>query len=412
MGPDALLQMKGLLEGDLVKPRTFILKSWERCKQKGIEPHRQLQRKIVGDLRQRQEKKAEFIGAAKHYLSFLQGILWGERFIVALTDEEGIVLSLLGDTETLKVYGDSFAFPSADWSEDALGTNAVGTCLIEQKEVLLFPCDHYLNSLKRWVSIAIPIFSSDGSIIGTMALLKERDAFHFSNLGIVAITTEALEKELSTVYKYKFLASSMAHEVKNALTTVKGYLQLSKSGREDLLHENMDFLLCELERGVEILSDFSFLNKPNTIGHQSICLPQLIGSVCQTVLADRSHISLEVCCGKDLSPLKGDAKQIRQLFINLIKNAVEAMPYGGSLLVRVVSLSSNLLISIEDTGLGMNREILKRCFLPFNTSKEGGTGLGMTVCKKIVENHRGKISVESREGRGTTVYVRFPVGNS
>jgi two-component system sensor histidine kinase PilS (NtrC family) len=118
-----------------------------------------------------------------------------------------------------------------------------------------------------------------------------------------------------------------------------------------------------------------------------------------------------------------DTEQFRQILLNLLHNAVQAMPKGGVVTVELnqekvrsdldpQAKEGKILLKIKDTGTGMNQETQKKLFTPFFTTKEGGTGLGLSTVKRIVEAHRGEIQVESQEGKGTTVVVKLPKSSS
>ena len=105
---------------------------------------------------------------------------------------------------------------------------------------------------------------------------------------------------------------------------------------------------------------------------------------------------------------RGDPDQLKQVFLNLCMNALQAMPEGGRLSLGVVRSDHTLRVSVEDTGTGIPAEDLELVFDPFFTTREEGTGLGLAVCYGIVSRHDGRIDIESRPGAGTTVHVRLP----
>lgn len=113
----------------------------------------------------------------------------------------------------------------------------------------------------------------------------------------------------------------------------------------------------------------------------------------------------------ELPPIPGDESQLKQLFLNLLMNALQAMPEGGELSVETALPASGQLAcaAVSDTGCGMSEEVLERIFDPFFTTKHEGTGLGLSVAYAIVERHRGQINVRSTPGKGTSVTVKFPL---
>jgi signal transduction histidine kinase len=123
-------------------------------------------------------------------------------------------------------------------------------------------------------------------------------------------------------------------------------------------------------------------------------------------------IQLEANYCTNETTVEVDSNQIQQVLLNLITNAIDAMPKGGRLLIttRLLSDQGSIKIQVTDNGCGMEEEVLNRAFDPFFTTKERGkgTGLGLAICQRIVEEHEGKIKIQSRPGQGTTVSVSLP----
>ena len=111
-------------------------------------------------------------------------------------------------------------------------------------------------------------------------------------------------------------------------------------------------------------------------------------------------------------PFPFDSGRIRQVLINLFKNSLEAMPKGGDLTVSAEVQDDDLVLKITDTGHGIAPEQLQNLFTPFFTTKEGGTGLGLTICRGLISQHQGEINIESAVNRGTTCTIRLPIGSS
>jgi signal transduction histidine kinase len=107
-----------------------------------------------------------------------------------------------------------------------------------------------------------------------------------------------------------------------------------------------------------------------------------------------------------------DPGQIRQVLINLFKNALEATPQGGELNVTAEVQSDTLVLTIADTGIGISPEQLHHLFTPFYTTKQGGTGLGLTICRGLITQHQGEFSIESQVDRGTTCTIRLPLASA
>ena len=125
--------------------------------------------------------------------------------------------------------------------------------------------------------------------------------------------------------------------------------------------------------------------------------------------ADRKGIDVKLDIGADLPRVLMDKRHIKQALLNLIQNAMAAMPEGGTLGILAEVADDELRISVSDTGTGIPEELLTKIFEPYFTTKKNGTGLGLTITFKIIKEHAGEISLESKEGRGSTFTIHLPV---
>ena len=209
------------------------------------------------------------------------------------------------------------------------------------------------------------------------------------------------------------LAAGIAHEIRNPLASISGSVQvlshdLSVGAAERRL---MEIIVSESNRLSKILEEFLRFVRPQ---ERRVALFDVAGNI-QEVL-DLFRLSDEVSDAHaivaDVAPvsslLSGDRDQIRQIIYNVAKNAVRAMPDGGTLTVEGREDAAWYSIKFRDTGRGMSVEELARVFTPFSTAFDGGTGLGMAIVRRIVEDHGGAIDVESRPGEGTTVTILLP----
>jgi signal transduction histidine kinase len=208
------------------------------------------------------------------------------------------------------------------------------------------------------------------------------------------------------------LAAGVAHEIRNPLTALKGFMQL--------LHQNADenrkyfeIMLTELERINYIVGEFMVLSKPhNQQQLQDHDIHVILMSIIPILESQAilHNVIIRVDPVQDLPRVKCDVNQIKQVLINLMKNAIEAMPNGGTVTVRFEKdmPRRELVVYIEDQGEGMPPELLERLGEPFLTTKEKGTGLGLMVCYKIIQAHGGTISFGSTPGEGTCVKLVLP----
>lgn len=204
------------------------------------------------------------------------------------------------------------------------------------------------------------------------------------------------------------LAAGISHEIRNPLTAIKGFFQLIKSSTQK--DEYFTIIDNELERIEEISSELLMLAKPQTKRHEKYNLYDIINEVkllletqaiMKSILVRTEFESsyLEVVC---------DKTKIKQVFINLVKNAIEAME-KGNITIKVSSCPNHISITVEDNGPGISKERLNRIGEPFYSTKEKGTGLGLLTSYKIIENHNGTISVDSVVGKGTTFLITLPL---
>lgn len=210
------------------------------------------------------------------------------------------------------------------------------------------------------------------------------------------------------------LAASVAHEIRNPLTSIKGFIQLLQ--KEDKGNKKYyEIILTELDRINEIVSELLVLAKPQEVMFKKGNIVHLLNDVKSLLEAQANLHSVEMSIdvSDEIPLIDCDPNQLKQLFINVIKNAIEASNTAGTVRIRVVRKDdNNILVSVEDTGCGISEDCIKRLGEPFYSYKEKGTGLGLTVCYKIIEAHRGKITFTSLLGKGTTVDIVTPISSN
>ncbi|WP_438448411.1 ATP-binding protein [Gorillibacterium sp. sgz5001074] len=206
------------------------------------------------------------------------------------------------------------------------------------------------------------------------------------------------------------MAAGVAHEIRNPLTSLKGFTQLLYRSSE-ANRRYCELMLTELERINYIVGEFMLLSKPqqsqNLRPHsvQEI-LTDLIPIVeAQAIIHD---VVIEVERTPELPPVLCDARQIKQVFLNVLKNSIEAMPDGGRLVVSFHSSGMEIIVTVEDEGNGIPEVILHRLGEPFFSTKDTGTGLGLMVCQNIIQSHRGSLTIRNRPVKGAVVSIQLP----
>ncbi|MBO0958387.1 PAS domain S-box protein [Neobacillus sp. MM2021_6] len=207
------------------------------------------------------------------------------------------------------------------------------------------------------------------------------------------------------------LAAGVAHEIRNPLTSMKGYTEFLQLDEKD--PERMEFLniiLDEIDRVNTIVEDFMVLAKPKAVELEEKNVVPVIRNVVSLLEfeARKKNVRLSFNCNHEIIQIECDENRLKQVFLNFIKNGIEAMPNGGDLLVKTVIQDNNVQISIQDSGVGIPKDKLQKLGEPFYTTKRNGNGLGLMVSFKIIESHNGKVFVESEPNKGTTFNIVLP----
>ena len=268
---------------------------------------------------------------------------------------------------------------------------------------------------------------------------KFRETLHVSAVPVVSTTGKAqvvvLLNELSVARQLEenlarldrlaglgTLSAGMAHEIKNALVAVKTFLDLLLEKNRDA--ELTDVVLREMRRIDSIVRQMLKYASPARPAFSAVRLHDVLDHSLHMIRPQAEGRLISLHRAFDAAPdvIRGDDCQLEQVFVNLLLNAVEAMGTNGSLTVatsliadaqnqpKAASASgAHVRVTIADTGIGIAEENLNRLFEPFFTTKQQGTGLGLTVARRIVQEHQGDIRVQSQANQGTTFSVLLPV---
>ncbi|MCM3568710.1 PAS domain-containing sensor histidine kinase [Neobacillus mesonae] len=225
---------------------------------------------------------------------------------------------------------------------------------------------------------------------------------------------ERKENEIQKMELVGTLAASTAHEIRNPLTGVKGLIQLLSekyTDKEDRYY--FDVINLELKRINEIVSDFLILGKPTVQTFNHVNINETLNELKPLIISEGNALNIEcswhidhqsviVNCVKD---------QIKQVILNLTKNAFDSFESPGILQIRLQKFDETCKLEIIDSGKGIPEEDLEKIFRPFYTSKETGTGLGLVICKRIINSFGGEIKIKSKVSAGTTVEITLPLAN-
>lgn len=210
------------------------------------------------------------------------------------------------------------------------------------------------------------------------------------------------------------LAAGVAHEIRNPLTALKGFTQLLRSKYSDHSYY-FDIMANEIDRINLIVNEFMTLAKPHYSSFQYNDINLLLKSVLSILDTQATLHNVQVSFNEieDLPKVFCNENQLKQVFLNLIKNAIESMHSGGLVSIKITyNLEQRVIhVIIQDEGSGMPETVRKRIGEPFLTTKEKGTGLGLMVTSRIIEEHNGKMDIMSEEGVGTIIDVQIPIDN-
>ncbi|WP_374021028.1 HAMP domain-containing sensor histidine kinase [Paenibacillus thiaminolyticus] len=205
------------------------------------------------------------------------------------------------------------------------------------------------------------------------------------------------------------LAASVAHEVRNPLQVTRGFLQLlgGKTGTKE--QEYLNLALTELDRASEIITDFLTFAKPELDEIHILDVADELRHI-EGILMPMATMhggTIELDASPELR-IQGNSSKFKQAFINMIKNSIEAFTEKGLIRVKAYERNEQVIIWIEDNGIGMDEEELKRLGEPYFSNKTKGTGLGLMVTFRIIEVMQGKMDIKSEKGVGTVITVSFP----
>lgn len=293
-------------------------------------------------------------------------------------------------------------------------------------DTLLFYFSIILNTLLLSISVAYIKFESlesmypyltDDLIGNCINLIISQIILAF----IFHLTSERIKRQQMLYEQMKHnerlktageLAAAVAHEIRNPLTVVKGYLQIydrdaaSDSGNK----QKFRLLIEELETAEQVVTDLLSLSKPSTNRvAEKINVQTVIDNVAELLqsygLSTKNKIEIDI---ENDCTINMNKMELHQVLVNIIKNAIEASYSGDSIVVRAVKRDEDVIITVTDYGKGMSSQELESIGTPFYSLKSKGTGLGIMICNQIVVNNNGSIHYESAVGKGTTVTIKLP----
>jgi PAS domain S-box-containing protein len=261
--------------------------------------------------------------------------------------------------------------------------------------------DHYLGG--TFITSSSPIFDTTGEFIGTVHVI--RDITELKSLQERLVMTEKMAA-LGEV------AAKVAHEIRNPLVSVGGFARRLEKKLEGGLKEYADIIAKEVERLEVILSEILGFVKEIRIVKETVDPNKLIEEVISLIKSeiDERGITLVREIGES-TEIYVDPSRIKEALLNILSNAVQSIGDSGTIFIKTYVKDNNAVVEIRDTGEGIAEENLPFIFNPFFTTKKTGTGLGLTITHRIIEEHKGGIEVESKPGKGSMFRVFIPLNN-
>jgi len=282
---------------------------------------------------------------------------------------------------------------------------------------------------------SFPIFHQrkDGELIEgdlSASIIYDEKGHEIASVGIFKDLRERLriERELQKMQEALLqseklaamgrLTSQIAHELNNPIYGIMNTLELLKTEipPENKRRRILELSLSEIQRLSEMLRNMLSFSKPEEEKRRPVKIDGLIEGILLVMEKQmkESNIQVELSFDPDIPEIMASTNQMRQVLLNIFKNAKEAMPKGGTLFVRTSQEDNRVLIHIQDTGIGIPEAIKDKIFDAFFTTKQKvkGVGLGLSVCYGIIRDHGGEIKVKSEEGKGTTFTIGLPIESS
>lgn len=256
-----------------------------------------------------------------------------------------------------------------------------------------------------WVEqTCVSIYDKEGNLIALEGII--RDITARKNM-------EQIVSKLDKLNMVGQMAASVAHEIRNPLTSVRGYLQLLQRNQKQTADiERFNLMISELDRTNTIISEYLMLAQDKVPNLKRNCLNHLINLLYPLMQANAISYNMSIKLALQEVPLICfDENEIRQLLLNLVKNGLEAMSKGDELIISTCLKNDKVILSVSDQGSGIPPHILENLGTPFLTSKASGTGLGLSVCYRIANRHNADIRVETSD-KGTTFFIEFKLFNA
>lgn len=250
----------------------------------------------------------------------------------------------------------------------------------------------------------------------SFSVSRQEGKTYFTGIVRDLTETKALQEQLIRSERLAALGqvvAEIAHEIKNPMMMIGGFArQLFSQTEDEKAREKLNIIAQEVARLEKLLNDLREFYLPSRSKRQEVDINDLVKEIYELSLdeCEKKNISLELSADQGENIVLGDRDRIKQVILNLVKNAIDAMANGGRLTLQTGRSQGKVQVMVRDTGRGIPRSQQERIFSPFFSSKEHGTGLGLSISKRIIEEHGGSsMTLESEEGKGTAFYITMPI---
>jgi len=237
------------------------------------------------------------------------------------------------------------------------------------------------------------------------------DITHFIKMAEDITRSKNIDLEMARLERLNLvgeMAAGIGHEIRNPMTTIKGFLQLLR-GKDKYIQKRkcFDLMIDELDRANSIITEYLSLAKNRLVEFKKQNLNSIIINLFPLIIADAliADKSIEKELG-EIPDLFLDEKEIYQMILNLVRNGLEAMPSGGNLIIKTFADEEEVIMAVKDQGKGIDPDVLEKIGTPFFSTKDNGTGLGLAICYSIAASHNAKIEIETGP-EGTTFFIHF-----
>jgi signal transduction histidine kinase len=262
----------------------------------------------------------------------------------------------------------------------------------------------------QYATVAVVSFVWVALVVNTF-VRRVYEASILASSTVDALSEERVAVAAEQMCRLQSVGAKVAHELKNPLASVKGLAQLLAKGAGDArTRERLDVVQSEIARMETILGEYLSFSRPlEDLRPEAISLDGVVGDAAAVVAGRAEHHGLALVVDTAPVTLTADARRLKEALLNLLANAIEATPAGGTITARTrTDADGSRVIEVSDTGRGIKPDELARLGTSFFTTKGGGTGLGVVLASTVVAQHGGAIRYDSAPGRGTTVTVRLP----